>query len=65
MDNVLVDFRSAFSKVDPALLIKFENDKDEIPGIFAYQSILLVEKSPKRSQCPYYGVNTLLTSLKG
>ena len=35
MDGVLVDFRSAFSKVDPALLTKFENDKDEIPGIFA------------------------------
>ena len=35
MDNVLVDFPSAFSKVDPELLIKFENDKDEIPGIFA------------------------------
>ena len=35
MDGVLVDFRSAFSKVDPVLLTKFENDKDEIPGIFA------------------------------
>jgi 5'(3')-deoxyribonucleotidase len=34
MDNVLVDFPSAFSKVDSALLAKFENDKDEIPGIF-------------------------------
>jgi 5'(3')-deoxyribonucleotidase len=35
MDNVLVDFPSAFSKVDSSLLAKFENDKDEIPGIFA------------------------------
>jgi 5'(3')-deoxyribonucleotidase len=35
MDNVLVDFPSAFSKVEPALLTKFENDMDEIPGIFA------------------------------
>ena len=35
MDNVLVDFRSAFPKVDPELLRKFENDKDEIPGIFS------------------------------
>ena len=35
MDNVLVDFRSAFSRVDPALLKQFENDKDEIPGIFS------------------------------
>ncbi len=35
MDNVLVDFRSAFPKVDPELLEKFKNDKDEIPGIFS------------------------------
>ena len=35
MDNVLVDFHSAFSRVDPALLKQFENDKDEIPGIFS------------------------------
>jgi 5'-nucleotidase len=35
MDNVLVDFPSAFSKVEPALLEKFENKKDEIPGFFA------------------------------
>ena len=35
MDNVLVDFRSASPKVDPELLRKFENDKDEIPGIFS------------------------------
>ena len=33
MDGVLVDFRSTFSKVDPALLTKFRNDKDEIPEI--------------------------------
>jgi 5'(3')-deoxyribonucleotidase len=35
MDNVLVDFPSAFSKVSKDLLIKHENDKDEIPGIFS------------------------------
>jgi len=35
MDNVLVDFQSAFSRVSPDLLSKHENDKDEIPGIFS------------------------------
>lgn len=35
MDNVLVDFPSAFDKVDQELLEKFAKDKDEIPGIFA------------------------------
>lgn len=35
MDNVLVDFPSAFPKVDKDLLLQFENDKDEIPGIFS------------------------------
>ena len=35
MDNVLVDFRSAFSRVDPRLLEAYKKDKDEIPGIFS------------------------------
>ena len=35
MDNVLVDFPSAFSRVSHELLTKHENDKDEIPGIFS------------------------------
>lgn len=35
MDNVLVDFPSAFSKVDPRLLKEYEGRLDEIPGIFA------------------------------
>jgi len=35
MDNVLVDFPSAFSRVSPDLLNKHEEDKDEIPGIFS------------------------------
>ena len=34
MDNVVVDFASAFDKVDPNLLEKYKNDPDEIPGIF-------------------------------
>ena len=35
MDNVVVDFASAFDKVDPVLLEKYKNDPDEIPGIFS------------------------------
>ena len=35
MDNVLVDFPSAFSKVDPKLLDEFKGRLDEIPGIFS------------------------------
>lgn len=35
MDNVLVDFRSAFDRVENELLEKFKENKDDIPGIFA------------------------------
>ena len=35
MDNVLVDFPSAFPKVDQMLLDEFEGRLDEIPGIFS------------------------------
>ena len=35
MDNVIVDFPSAFDRVSPKDKINFQNDMDEIPGIFA------------------------------
>ena len=35
MDNVLVDFPSAFSKVEPKLLQEFDGRLDELPGIFS------------------------------
>jgi 5'(3')-deoxyribonucleotidase len=35
MDNVLVDFPSAFPLVDPMLLDQHADDKDDIPGIFS------------------------------
>ena len=35
MDNVLVDFTSAFSKIDPKLLKMFEGRLDEVPNIFS------------------------------
>lgn len=34
MDNTLVDFPTAFDRVDPELFAAYD-DKDEIPGIFA------------------------------
>ena len=35
MDNVLVDFRSAFAHVSNDLLDKYADDKDDFPGIFS------------------------------
>ena len=35
MDNVLVDFPSAFPYVDKDLLEKYVDNKDDIPGIFS------------------------------
>jgi 5'(3')-deoxyribonucleotidase len=34
MDNVLVDFPSAFSRIDTNLLTEYEDRLDEVPGIF-------------------------------
>ena len=36
MDNTLVDFASAFPQVDPRMLRAYEDDCDDIPGIFAF-----------------------------
>ena len=35
MDNVLVDFSSAFPEVDKEILKKYKNNEDEIPGVFS------------------------------
>ena len=35
MDGVIVDFKSAFPKVDPKTMEKYIKDPDEIPGIFS------------------------------
>ena len=35
MDNVLVDFPSAFTLVDKSLLEEYADNKDDIPGIFS------------------------------
>lgn len=35
MDNVLVDFTSAFARVQPELLREYDGRLDEVPGIFS------------------------------
>ena len=35
LDNVLVDFSSAFSKVDKDILAQYKDNEDDIPGIFS------------------------------
>ena len=35
LDNVLVDFPSAFPKLDPEILENYRGAEDEIPGIFS------------------------------
>ena len=35
MDNVLVDFPTAFPQIKNEILEKYGDDKDEIPGIFS------------------------------
>lgn len=35
MDNVLVDFPSAFPRLDPPVLKEYDGNLDEVPGIFA------------------------------
>ena len=35
MDNVLVDFPSAFNKLNEETLKKYEGRLDEVPGIFS------------------------------
>ena len=34
MDNVLVDFQSAFPKLSKKVLDQYKDDEDDIPGIF-------------------------------
>ncbi|MGZ0217268.1 MAG: 5' nucleotidase, NT5C type, partial [Acidimicrobiales bacterium] len=35
MDNVLVDFPSSFPQLSDAMLEKYADNKDDIPGIFS------------------------------
>lgn len=41
MDNVLVDFPSAFPKIEKETLKKYEDREDEIPGIFSLMKPML------------------------
>ena len=40
MDNVLVDFQSAFPKLSKDVLEEYEDDKDDIPGIFSLMELM-------------------------
>lgn len=62
MDNVLVDFPSAFDKVDKEVLEQYANDKDEIPGIFGLMDPLegAIEAYEELSQ--YFDTYILSTS---
>ena len=40
MDNVLVDFPSAFKKLDEKTLAEYEGRLDEVPGIFSFMEPL-------------------------
>lgn len=40
MDNVLVDFPTAFPHIDKAVLAQYEKNRDDIPGIFAFMQPL-------------------------
>ena len=35
MDNVLVDFPSGIERLDPSVLLEYEDRLDEVPGIFS------------------------------
>jgi 5'-nucleotidase len=38
MDGVIVDFESAFERLDPAIREEFRDNEDQIPGLFALMS---------------------------
>lgn len=61
MDNVLVDFPSAFSKLDKDLFNRYEN-KDDIPGIFAFMEPINGSIEAFNSLSKVYDVYILSTS---
>lgn len=35
MDNVLVDFKTGIDRLDDEVKVKYDNDLDDVPGIFS------------------------------
>lgn len=62
MDNVLVDFPSAFDKVPEKLLEEYKGRLDEIPGIFALMDPMPGAISAFERLCEKYDVYILSTA---
>lgn len=62
MDNVLVDFPSAFPLVEPELLQKYANDKDEISGIFSLMQPMAGAVEAVYTLAPHFELYALSTA---
>jgi 5'(3')-deoxyribonucleotidase len=62
MDNVLVDFKSAFSQLDKKILDKYKGDEDEIPGIFSLMKPMNGAVDAFQTLSEIYGVYVLSTA---
>lgn len=62
MDNVLVDFPSAFPLVEPELLQQYANDKDEIPGIFSLMQPMAWAVEAVYTLAPHFELYALSTA---
>lgn len=61
MDGTLVDFVSAFPKIDPAVLEAYA-DKDDIPGIFALMDPMPGAIDAVHALAPHYELYVLSTA---
>lgn len=62
MDGTLVDFKSAFGKVEPALMLAFQGREDEIPGLFSLMDPMPGALDAFHSLCETYDVFILSTA---
>lgn len=62
MDNVLVDFESAFPRVGEDILREFDGRLDEVPGIFALMDPVPQAVESYRELCEIFDTYVLSTS---
>lgn len=62
MDNTLVDFRSAFDRVDAATLATYKGNEDDIPGIFALMDPMPGAIDAVHALAEHYDVYVLSTA---
>jgi 5'(3')-deoxyribonucleotidase len=62
LDNVLVDFPSAFPSIDPATLAKYEGRFDDVPGIFSLMKPIKGAVEAFNSLADHFDVYILSTS---